>query len=159
MTDQQQIAAPANASEAQTQLNTLTADRSWADRYMNGDAAARAQFEQLTGMAVDHGSADDVVDAVMAGKPAPLGNSEQRQMADVVDQFRSVGIADGVTKEFLSGHQYTPTEYQAVANLKRELMGDREFVAKYLAGDVKANQRMTTINAVLVNGARMEESK
>src|SRR5260221_492362 len=83
-----------------------------------------------------------------------FGNSGQRQMAVAVEHFRELGIDDGVTKQFLTGQKVSPQEYQAVANLKRELMGDADFVKKYLGGDVKSQQHMTTINAVLVNGVK-----
>jgi len=47
-------------------------------------------------------------------------------------------------------------EYQAVANLKNELIGSAEFVRAYLSGGVKEKQRMTMIDAVLVNGVKVE---
>src|SRR4051812_3380192 len=119
------------ATDAQNQMNVLTADQSWRDRFLNGDVAALKEFKTLTGAIVDGGSADDVVASIMGGKAPELGNSEQRQMAGYVDYAREMGIADGVTKQFLSEQKVTPAEYQAVANLKRELMGSDEFTKAY----------------------------
>src|SRR3954454_722825 len=115
------------ATDAQNHLNALTADNSWRDKFLNGDVAAVKEFKTLTGAIVDGGTADDVVTSVMGGKAPELGNSEQRHMARYVDYAREMGIADGVTKQFLSGEKVTPQEYEAVANLKRELMGSAEF--------------------------------
>lgn len=151
--------AAANASEAQLKIDVLTADRAWTDRFLGGDPAAVNEFKALSGVAVDGGTAEDVVASVMNGKAPEFGNGKQRQMAVTVEHFRDLGIADGVTKEFLSGHQYSPQEYQAVASLKRQLMSDPVFVKDYLGGSVEANRRMTTINAVLTNGVKVETAK
>jgi hypothetical protein len=148
----------ASATDAQIKMDSLTADKAWTDRFLGGDATALNEFRALSGMIVDGGSADDVVASVMAGKAPEFGNTDQRQMAATVEQFRSLGIADAVTKQFLSGEQVTPQEYQLVSNLKRELMGDAEFVELYLGGNVKAAQRMTMINAILVNGVKVESA-
>lgn len=147
-----------SATDAQNHLNALTADKSWQDRFLNGDVAAVKEFKTLTGAIVDGGTADDVVTSIMGGKAPEIGNSEQRQMASTVELFRSLAIDDGVAKQFLSGQKVSPQEYQAVANLKRELMGSAEFSKAYLAGDVAAQKRMTTINAVLVNGVKAESA-
>lgn len=144
-----------NATDAQNQMNVLTADKAWVDRLLNGDVAAANQFKALTGALVDGGSADDVVASIMDGKAPEFGNGEQRQMARAVEHFRELGIGDGVTKQFLSGQKVSPQEFRAVADLKRELMSNAEFVKAYLGGDVKAKQRMTMINSVLVNGVKV----
>lgn len=146
----------ANATDAQNQMNALTADKAWVDRFLASDPAAVKEFKTLTGAIVDGGTSDDVVTSLMSGQAPELGNSEQRHMAGYVDYAREMGIADGVTKQFLSGEKVTPQEYEAVANLKRELMGAAEFSKAYLAGDVKAKQRMTTINQVLQNGFKVK---
>jgi hypothetical protein len=161
MTEQQQqtapaAAPPANATEAQARINTLTSDKAWTDRLLNGDRAALNEYQTLVGAVVDAGSADDVVASVMAGSAPKFGNSEQRQMAGTVDQFRELGISDDVTKQFLSGQQVTPQEYQAVVALKRHLMSDPEYVESLLGGNVEAKRKMTTINVVLVNGVKLE---
>ncbi|MEH2546658.1 hypothetical protein V1283_003303 [Bradyrhizobium sp. AZCC 2262] len=159
MTEQQQQQTPPpapTATDAQNQMNALTADKGWVDRFLTADPAALKEFRALTGAIVDGGSAADVVASIMEGKAPDFGNSEQRQMASYVDHVRELGISDGVTKQFLSGQKVSPAEYQAVANLKRELMGSAEFTKAYLGGDVKAKQRMTTINQVLLNGVKVE---
>jgi hypothetical protein len=160
VTDQQPTPTPpANASEAQARINTLTGDKAWTDRFLSGDHAAMNEFQTLTGAVVDGGSADDVVAGVLGGKLPEFGvTTEQRMMTATVDQFRSLGIRDDVTKQFLSDRQVTPNEYELVANLKRELMSDPEYVKQYLDGNVKAKQRMTIINMVLVNGVKVESA-
>jgi hypothetical protein len=157
MTEQQQTPPPApTATDAQNQMNALTADKGWVDRFLAADPAAVKEFRTLSGAIADGGTADDVVAAIMDGKTPENSNSEQRRMAGYVDYAREMGMADGVTKQFISGQKVSPAEYQAVANLKRELMGSADFQKAFLGGDVKAKQRMTTINQVLQNGVKVE---
>lgn len=158
MTDQPKtIDVPATATDAQTQLNTLTGDAAWTARFVNGDPAAKRDFEALTTVATGgSSSAEDVVTSVMSGKGPQPGNSAERQMVGVVEAFRDLGIRDEVTQEFLSGKQVTPEAYQLVAGWKKESMGSADFVKRFLAGDVKAKQQMTIANTVLVNGIKSE---
>lgn len=148
---------PTTAVEAQGQMDARTGDRGWVDRFLKGDSAAVKEFHTLSGVLHNGASADDVVAAVVGGKANPA-DGVQRQMANMVDHFRDLGISDDVAKQFVSGQKVTPAEYQAVANLKKELMGSLEFTKAYLSGDVKAQQRMTIINAVLTNGVKLESN-
>lgn len=147
---------PPIATDAQSQMDVLTSDKGWVDRFLSADPAAVKEFKTFTGAIVEGGSADDVVASIMNGKTPELGNTRQRQMASYVDHARSIGMDDGVTKQFLTGQKVTAAEFEAVANLKRELMGSAEFTKAYLGGDVKAKQRMTIINQVLQNGVNVE---
>ncbi|EIG63480.1 hypothetical protein [Bradyrhizobium sp. WSM1253] len=148
--------AQGTATDAQAQMNALTGDKGWVDRFLTSDPAAVKEFKALTGAIVDGGAADDVVASIMGGKAPELGNTVQREMASTVEMFREMAIDDGVTKQFISGEKVSAQEYQAVANLKRELMGSAEFVEAYLGGDLAAKKRMSIINAVLVNGVKVE---
>src|SRR5690349_19677114 len=93
------------ATDAQTQMNRLTGDKAWLDRFLASDPAAVKEFKTLTGAIVDGGRAEDMVASIIGGKAPELGNSEQRQMAGYVDYARSMGISDGVAKQFLSGEK------------------------------------------------------
>ena len=149
-------APPPTATDAQAQMDVLTGDKGWVDRFLSSDPAAVKEFKTLTGAIVEGGNADDVVASIMNGKAPEFANGQQQRMASYVDHARSLGMDDGVTKQFLSGQKVTAAEFQAVANLKRELMGSKDFVDAYLGGDVKARRQMMTINQVLLNGVKVE---
>jgi hypothetical protein len=152
MTDQ----TPATATEARTVLDARVANPEWGARLLAGDATAINELHLLTGK-IDAGGAD-VVQAIIDGKTTtPDGgrmfiDRDQQMMAGTAEMFRSLGIRDVVTAEFLSGKQVTKEEYDAVAAWKRVAMGSKVFTDAYLAGDIEARQKMTIANSVLVNG-------
>jgi hypothetical protein len=123
MTDQT-TTPPATATEASAALNLKIADRAWGERFLNGDAAARREYDDLTGRVATGGN--DVVAAVMNGTvpksdhgAPPIGT---REMAVTVDMFRDLGIKEEITANFLRGDQVTPDEIQQGRQL--EARGD-----------------------------------
>jgi len=147
---------PATATEARTQLDAKLADKDWGARVLNGDVAANKELRELSHKSAESG--DDVVAAALAlsGKDAygPGTTSDQRVMASVAEEWRSLGIRDEVTAQFLRGEKVSAAEYELVKNWKTTAMGDQDFVKKFLAGDSVARQKMTIANSVLVNGIK-----
>jgi hypothetical protein len=147
---------PANATEARATLNLKIADPEWGARFLNGDVAAKREYDDLIGRVATGG--DDVVASVMNGTvPASdhvAAPTEIREMSVAVDMFRDMGIKEEITANFLRGEQVTPAEYKAVANWKRSAMNDPVFTKAFLAGEQEARQKMTIANTVLVNGVK-----
>jgi lysophospholipase L1-like esterase len=153
MTDQPApLTPPANATEARAVLDARMADKDWGGRVFSGDIAANKELRELTAMVAAGGN--DTVTVAMSGNPANMPTTDQAQMAHTTALFRQLGIRDEVTSQFLRGEQVTPQEYEAVANWKKEQMGDEAFVKRFLAGDVKARQQMLIADTVLVNGIK-----
>jgi hypothetical protein len=153
---EQTPAPPANATEAQSALNLKIADPEWGARFLNGDGAARREYDDLIGRVATGG--DDVVASVMNGTVPTSDHvaqpSEIREMSVAVDMFRDLGINEQITANFLRGEQVTPDEYTRVANWKRAAMNDPVFTKAFLAGEQQARQKMTIANTVLVNGVK-----
>jgi hypothetical protein len=154
MTDQLETPAapPKNATEAQAALNSRGADQEWRAKVFNGDPAANKEWRDLTAMVAAGG--DDTVAVAMSGNPVNMPTTDLHQMAHATAMFRSLGIRDEVTANFLRGEKVTPQEYELVTAWKKEHLGDAEFVKKYLSGDVKAGQQMMLANSILVNGVK-----
>ena len=149
-------AAPATATEARAVLDARMADKDWGSRVFNGDPAANKELRELTAQVAAGG--EDVVAAAMSGELPDMPTGDQRIMAGTAEMLRELGIRDEVTANFLRGEGVTPQEYELVANWKREHMGDAEWTAKFLSGDVKARQQMMLANSVLVNGIKSEQA-
>jgi hypothetical protein len=153
---EQTPAPPANATEASAALNLKIADRAWGERLLNGDTAARREYDDLIGRVVTGG--DDVVASVMNGTAPKSDHAAAltgiREMSAVVDMFRDMGIKEEITANFLRGDRVTPDEYKAVANWKRAALKDPVFTKAYLAGEQEPRQKMTIANSVLVNGVK-----
>ncbi|WP_445215685.1 hypothetical protein ACKWRH_24960 [Bradyrhizobium sp. Pa8] len=154
MTDQ---TPPTNATEARAVLDARLADKDWGAKVCSGDAAATQELRDLTALSANTG--DDVVAAVLAGKaglPGQPATTEQRQMAATASLFADLGIRSEVTSQFLNGQQVTAKEYELVKNWKTTAMGDKDFVAKYLAGGIEQRQKMMLADSVLTNGFKEE---
>jgi hypothetical protein len=149
-------APPKTASEASAVLAARQADRDWGAKVFAGDPNANKEFRELTAMVSAGG--DDTVTVAMNGNPVYMPSTDLHQMAHAAGWFRELGISDQIISEFLRGGQVTPQEYEAVANWKKEHMGDEDWVKKYLSGDVKARQQMMLADTVLVNGVKSEKA-
>jgi hypothetical protein len=112
MTDQ----APTTATEARTVLDARLADKDWGGRVFNGDIAANKELRDLTAKIAAGG--DDTVAVAMTGNPVNMPTTDLAQMAHTTAMFRDLGIRDEVTKQFLSGQQVTPQEYELVSVAK-----------------------------------------
>jgi hypothetical protein len=155
MTD---TSVPATATEARALLDARISDKAFGERFLNGDAAARAEISALHEKIAAGG--DDVVESVIKGiapEASPDGilpNAEHRQMVSTVEMFRELGIRDEVTRQFLKGEGVTAAEYELVSNWKKMAMGSKDFRDRYLSGDSDARQRMMLADSVLVNGIK-----
>jgi hypothetical protein len=153
---EQTPAPPANSTEARAALNLKIADPAWGERFLNGDVAARREYDDLVGKVATGG--DDVVASVMNGTVPTSDHvaapTDIREMSVAVDMFRDMGIKEEITANFLRGEQVSPAEYKAVANWKRSAMNDPTFTKAYLSGDQEAGRKMTIANTVLVNGVK-----
>lgn len=84
---------PEDAQDARARLDKLTADKSFADRLLTGDIAAKKEFEKLIAAAA---AGDDVGDRLAnIQEPSPLfettssqsGQINRRDLASIVDTF------------------------------------------------------------------------
>ena len=152
-------ATPTNATEARAVLDARLADKDWGARLLNGDVAAKRELDDLHVKITAGG--DDVVASVFSGSalvnknPNGLGlPSEIREMAVAVEHFRELGIADGIAEQFLRGERVSKEEYAKVEAWKRTVMSSKDFVDRFMSGDLEARQKMTIANSVLVNGVK-----
>ncbi len=68
--------------------------------------AARKEFDKLTAKIAAGG--EDTVAVAMAGNPVHMPTTEMHQMAHTAEMFRSLGIRDEVTNQFLRGEKVSP---------------------------------------------------
>ncbi len=153
---QQQPAAPTNATEAAARLDTLKADSGWGEKFLSGDVATVKEFHDLHAM-IDAG---DNVEMALAGitPGGDIPDSGAKLMANTATMLREIGLSDGVVRQALAGEGVPQAEFDAVTIWKGQRMRDPEFTAKYLAGDPEAGRLMTTANVVIANGVKLAEA-
>jgi hypothetical protein len=143
------------AIQAQGQLDALSSDPAWTERFFAGDVEARRQFGELTAAAAlrdDHANA-------LADTPAPdsewkvYGPNElpARDLATVIQDFRMQGIGDGAISDLLAGRQLPKEEYIAAKQLQHMRLGDAEWVKRFMNGGA-AERREATLMAMIIVG-------
>jgi hypothetical protein len=136
-------------------LAACTADPSWAGKLLSGDAATRAEFDQLTrqiaGVSSDApgGAARDLAPfdplAANARERLPLiesvtdGQITMSEQIRVVESMRQNGMNDVIIREALDDNRAYPAELHELAREKwRDLATDADFVRRLFAGDAAA---------------------
>ena len=133
------------SQEPQAQLDRFYADPSKRQLLEAGDGATRKEFDELAKAAANA----DPVEAVMKGALPEVVNSEQRLMADFADHLRSIGVRDEVVREALENKPITQELHNSAKDWRTAHMKDREFVKKYLEGDVEAVKLMAACHILL----------
>jgi hypothetical protein len=164
MTDQ--IAVPDAAAiatmtpgEAQAKSTELRSDAGFRGRLLTG--AGTPEFKAFQALNSKSNEGDAHLNRIVSGT-APLpdidvhlgseltGHNAMQAAADL----RERGIDDAIIKQALAGDGVSEAEYSAAVKLKADLLGDSDFVKKWLGGDRAAAQRMTAIHIILANGVK-----
>src|SRR5262249_11790010 len=93
--------------------------------------------------------------AKAAPSPSEGGLSPYKTLAFAAT-LAEAGIPPEAIKATLTG-TFTAEDVAWAKTQRARLMGDKEFVGKYLSGDRQANHWMTAVNAILTAGAAEEK--
>jgi len=151
------ITQPANATEARAALDAKMANSEWSSRYLQGGAAERQEFTDLT-TKISNGGAD-AVSAAMGGDLPDLATSTDRLMASTAGWLRDRGFPDKAIHETLSGTEPTVEDIQRARTWKTQAMRSAEFSKRYLAGEPDAVREMLAADAVLTIGSHAQALK
>jgi hypothetical protein len=151
---------PADAQDARARLDRLTADKSFADRLLTGDIAAKKEFESLIAAAA---AGDDVNDAI-AGiqEPAPIFETtagdqlNRRDLASIVDTFRDGGLSNDAIEQALNGSEVSRSEYAAAKALQSARHGDEGWRERFLKGNWPEQREQLLLNIILTSAIRQE---
>jgi hypothetical protein len=142
-----------DSGKAKAQLAGLTGDPEWRAAFLRGSPEHRRQFAELTAAAASGSAAAEA----LAGDPVALPGTPElsshgvtpTQLRREIGALRTSGLNDDVIAQILNGHEVNPGEVAAARELKSMLLGDRQFVAKYLANDWNAVRQMRLIATIL----------
>jgi hypothetical protein len=152
-------ASPATATEARAVLDARIADKDgWAARYLEGGAAERREFTDLTEKIARGG--DDVVTAAMNGDLPDVPSSEQRLMAGTAGWLRDLGFTEKAIHETLSDNVVpAPADIERARIVKAQADRSEEFQKRLLAGEPDAIRDITAANVILDKAARAKAWK
>lgn len=148
--------SPNPVADAITRRAALIADQKWGEKYRAGDLAAKQEMASLQAV-ITNSSTADRVDNVIRGTATggeieitspehPLTTSNIRSAAE---QFIPA-LGSEAFKDVMLGTPQTAERKAEAANLKKQVMSDREWVRAYREGSVAHREQATRINAVLV---------
>jgi hypothetical protein len=146
---------PADAQEAQQLLNKLTADPTWGRALVNGDPAARKQFDELTEKVA---AGDPIADAVAGITEDPKifsttvnGEWPIHVVAEAAHDLQAAGLDAGSIVQAIRGGAVSVAEYQAAQALQATLHSDPDWRARFLANDYTAKKQQLLLSVVLAS--------
>jgi hypothetical protein len=148
--------SPNPVADAIAKRDALIADQKWGEKYRAGNLAAKQEMASLQAV-ITNSSTADRVDNVIRGTATggaieitsperPLTTSNIRSAAE---QFVPA-LGPEAFKDVMLGNSVTAERKAEAANLKKQVMSDREWVRAYREGSEAHRQQMTRINAILV---------
>jgi hypothetical protein len=151
---------PQDTQDARARLDKLTADKSFADRLLGGDIAAKKEFEELIAASA---AGDDVGDRIAnIQEPAPLfetttaGQLNRRDLASIVDTFRDGGLSNDAIEQALNGVEVSQAEYGAAKVLQSARHGDEGWRARFLKGNWAEVREQLLLNVILTSAIKHE---
>jgi hypothetical protein len=145
------------SAEASAKLSELQADPTWRDNYLRGNGPERRLNDALIERKL--ADADARLDRIVAGTEAvpefeTVANGEltTHKMMQAAEQLKNFGLNEATVKQALTGMPTSKAEYDAVRLLHRDMVADREWAAKVLAGDPAAVREMLAAATVIANG-------
>jgi len=142
---------------AAAKLDSLIASPEFRTKLLAAGAAETREFHEL--MATKSRGGADKLDQVIAGTAeVPLVElvtagqlSTHNQMISAA-ALREIGVGDLAIRQVFEGKPVSRTEHDAVKALRADRLSDKEWRAKFLAGDRAAVRDMAHMNIVIVGG-------
>lgn len=144
------VAAPTNPTEARARLAELAANPKWSADYLNGDLAARREFQTVTSLIAEGSDADLALAGVVPENLVDFGpGASIRDQAAAVPDFRKIGIGDKAIRQLLTDQPISQREHDLAEQWRHQHLKDAEWTKRWLAGDVAAAREMTLCSIVL----------
>jgi hypothetical protein len=134
----------------------------WRQALLAGNGPHVKEFNDLLQKKAE---ADDRLDKIVAGtaevpfmETVTGGQITTRNAIQAAEDLRGFGLNDESIKQAIAGTPVSRAEYDAVKILRGDLMADKEWSAKLLAGDPAATREFTLMNTIVANGYVAEKA-
>jgi hypothetical protein len=150
--------ASMSPADADAKLTELQGNEAWRGRFLEGAPTEGNTFRAL----MERRGPDFQLNQIAAGNTVPLPDIDThlgseltvRNQVLAAEALRGQGIPSEVIGQALKGEPVSQAEFDAAAKVKADLLGNKEFVVKYLSGDREAVRQMTLLNVISVAGAK-----
>jgi hypothetical protein len=148
--------APSPALAA-AKLEVLTSNSEWGAKFMAGDSAARAEFNELTSQIA---AGDKIADA-LAGQAPPSGPFVETitdgelpsgAMRTAIAHLQLHGLTDTAVQEVLTGKTFSKAELRAAEDWRERAMRDELWRKNLLAGDPVCARELLVANCIVAAG-------
>jgi hypothetical protein len=149
--------APATPEAATARLGELSADKSWRDKLLGGDASTVGDFHTLTRLAASEppppaGTVEEV--AAAAAKV-----NDDAHLADFIKGARDrFPVSDDVIQQIAEGRPVGAAERDLGIQWLQQLAGDKERSAKLLAGDTELRRQMFSASVLVSSSVKAGET-
>lgn len=144
---------------AMAKLDALRADPAWRESFISGHPVLAAQWRDLTELST-RALAGNETEAALAGRLEPSGFQPPGRLENIamVEMLRGLEFSDAAIRETINGHEMTQAEHDAAKRWKSDKMGDKEWVARYLAGDAVAKREKMLADVILASPIKGKEN-
>jgi hypothetical protein len=146
-------------------LDQLMSNPEFRQSYLAGNGPqVREAHALMEAKIADTAGADARLDQIVAGTAiVEIGETTTRgeistwNAMQTAGWLRDIGLSDPQIKQALAGKPVPRAEYDAIKTLRSDREGNKEWAAKYLAGDAQARREMACMNMVIANGYEGQE--
>jgi hypothetical protein len=149
--------APATPEAATARLGELSADKSWRDNLLKGDAATVGDFHTLTRLAAsDPPAVAKTADEIAA---AAAKVNDDAHLADFTKGARDrFPVNDDVIQQIAEGRPVSAAERDLGAQWLQQLAADKDRSAKLLAGDTELRRQMFSASVLVSSSVKSGET-
>lgn len=137
---------PTGPDQARAFLEARKADPDWVKKHIAGDHEARAEFERLTQM----------MHALPAGTTITGGPSIEQQRNQQADWLADQGEDPAIVEQVRKGTPELADVYMQAVGMKRSLLSDPAWRARYNAGGHAEQQQLRRLNVIISNPIKLE---
>jgi len=154
---------PTTGAEASARLNELHANADWAQKFLNGDVAARAEFDALTSLVANGtGGYETLIETVNAIDD-PMATTKARYES-LFEPLREQGLpetAEQYMRDLDAGirtDRPTAGDAEACQRMLDRLSADGEWRQKFFGGDIKAADLFNGLTRITAYAAGTDKS-
>jgi hypothetical protein len=153
-----EAAAPTPVSKsAEVTLDRFTSDPGLGKKLLAGDPDTNRRFHELSAAVANSDGRDLLTEMIVGGAASELpfndvttaGELPLRDKLNAITQLRESGLNDMQILESFHGAIASPTEVAKAKALRTQLMDDKEWCAKLLAGNFEQRRQLRLLSIIL----------
>jgi hypothetical protein len=147
------------SKSAEVTLDRFTSDPTLGKKLLAGDPDTNKRFHELAAQVANSDGRDLLTEMVVHGAASELPYADVttanelplREKLNAISQLRESGLNDMQILESFHGAVASPTEIARAKAMRAQLMDDKEWCAKLLAGNFEQRRQLRLLSIILAN--------